>query len=795
MFVRFVLGLVLAATWAAADLHAAAHLAGTVTSDSAPVAHITVEATEYLGPNIVVVVSTVTDSEGNFDLKVAAGTWSIALNRDAAWSASLIYPRLPFTVNDGDSTGSIAYEVLAATGSSSILILDNLGFPLYETGYQINGAVSIGGIIYYSGFRQIGGRSSLPVVDGFWTVDLYLNDILPLLESETINVVGSPTITFPGAHFFQQPQDQQVRAGVSAVFSVVGEGGVFNSLQWQVSTNMGQSWSNLVNDDSYSGVTGISLTIAKATHAMNGNRYRLVGTFNNGGETISSDSARLYVYEAAQDFNGDDNSDLIWQNVKTGERYLWLMNGSTFASSAYLGTISPDWMIMAIGDLNGDGSEDLLWEDSVTGEAYVWLMNGTSYSSGVSLGTAPMGWQIAGMGDFNGDGWNDILWEQVATGERVIWLMNGTIYLGNASLMNSPPGEWRVGVVADFNGDQQPDIVFTNRRTGEYMFWLMNGVAPPYQYPGFSVPPTMQIAGAGDFNADGRTDLLWTNRGTGERTVVFHNGIAPIGTAVIANLSTDWVLNRSVARFAWPDFNGDGQCDLVWQNSSTGERLLWLMNGASWQASAELGIIPTEWSIAGTANFDYGGSPDILWQNAATGERVVWLMQGTTWSSSVNLGVVPTEWSLAGAGGFDQPWNPDLLWRNTSTGECALWIMSGGTYSATVSLGVVPLEWSIAGTGDLDGDGRPEILWQNLSTGDRAVWLMDGTNIKSAVSLGFVPTEWSIAGTGDFNADGDADLVWQNKSTGERVIWLMSGTNFLSSASLGVVPTEWSIRN
>jgi hypothetical protein len=243
------------------------------------------------------------------------------------------------------------------------------------------------------------------------------------------------------------------------------------------------------------------------------------------------------------------------------------------------------------------------------------------------------------------------------------------------------------------------------------------------------------------------------------------------------------------------DFNGDGKADILWQNTSTGQRLIWLMNGTTFQSTASLGTVPTSWSIAGSSDFNGDGKPDILWQNTSTGQRLIWLMNGTTFQSTASLGVVPTSWSIAGSSDFNGDGKADILWQNSSTGQRLIWLMNGTTFQSTVNLGVVPTSWSIAGSSDFNGDGKADILWQNSSTGQRLIWLMNGTTFQSTVNLGTVPTSWSIAGSGDFNGDGKADILWQNSSTGQRLIWLMNGTTFQSSVSLGTVPTSWSIRN
>ena len=55
---------------------------------------------------------------------------------------------------------------------------------------------------------------------------------------------------------------------------------------------------------------------------------------------------------------------------------------------------------------------------------------------------------------------------------------------------------------------------------------------------------------------------------------------------------------------------------MLWQNTSTGDRSIWLMNGTSWDGSyALLPNVPTAWRIAGTGDFNGDNNPDIVWQN------------------------------------------------------------------------------------------------------------------------------------------------------------------------------------
>jgi plastocyanin len=294
--------------------------------------------------------------------------------------------------------------------------------------------------------------------------------------------------------------------------------------------------------------------------------------------------------------------------------------------------------------------------------------------------------------------------------------------------------------------------------------------------------------------------ISWANRATftiasvttssaGTYTVVATNSVGSVTSngAVLQLIATTSIVPV--------DFNLDGHSDILWQNSATGERSISLMNGTTRISVVSLGVISSEWSIAGIGDFNGDGNPDVLWKNTATGELSLWLMNGTAQTSVISLGVVSTAWSVAGTGDFSGDGQTDILWQNAATGELSLWLMNGTARTNVVSLGVVNAGWSIAGTGDFNDDGHPDILWQNAVTGERSLWLMNGTVQTSIISLGVIGIDWSIAGTGDFNGDGQPDILWQNTVTGEDSVWLMSGSTQASVISLGVASSGWQIRN
>ncbi|OFV92099.1 MAG: hypothetical protein A3H95_05125 [Acidobacteria bacterium RIFCSPLOWO2_02_FULL_64_15] len=96
----------------------------------------------------------------------------------------------------------------------------------------------------------------------------------------TLTLNAAPTFT-------TQPANLTIISGGNGSFTAAATGSPAPTLQWQVSTNAGASFTDLVNDATYSGVTTGTLTLTNVTTGLNGNQYRAVAT-NSAGSTMSS---------------------------------------------------------------------------------------------------------------------------------------------------------------------------------------------------------------------------------------------------------------------------------------------------------------------------------------------------------------------------------------------------------------------------------------------------------------------------------------------------------------------------
>jgi sugar lactone lactonase YvrE len=99
--------------------------------------------------------------------------------------------------------------------------------------------------------------------------------------------LAAPTITTP-------PANQSVIAGASATFTVVATGSPTPVLQWQRRAAGTETFVNLTNDATYSGVNTPTLTVSGTTTAMSGDEFRVIAN-NLVSPNATSDAVTLTV--------------------------------------------------------------------------------------------------------------------------------------------------------------------------------------------------------------------------------------------------------------------------------------------------------------------------------------------------------------------------------------------------------------------------------------------------------------------------------------------------------------------
>jgi kumamolisin len=282
------------------------------------------------------------------------------------------------------------------------------------------------------------------------------------------------------------------------------------------------------------------------------------------------------------------------------------------------------------------------------------------------------------------------------------------------------------------------------------------------------------------------------------------------------------------------DFNGDGYADLIWENTVTGQRVIWYLKKGAYQGYVALPTVPTQWRIAGSADFLGTGQSDLIWDNTATGAHWLWIFENGAVAYYIPLPTMPTQWRIAGASNFfPRYWDSfgnsqifsdmvAMVWENTATGEHAIWYYQRGVFLYSVTLPTLPTQWHIAAVADILGDDKdaplfddpntgahgriyyahsPDLVWENTITGERMIWILSAepgyvpppNGNSYGIPLPTMPTQWHIAGAADFTGSGQAGLVWENAVTGQRAIWVLKDGVPQSYITLPTTITQWHI--
>ena len=240
------------------------------------------------------------------------------------------------------------------------------------------------------------------------------------------------------------------------------------------------------------------------------------------------------------------------------------------------------------------------------------------------------------------------------------------------------------------------------------------------------------------------------------------------------------------------DLNNDGFADLIWEQSVTGQRLIWFMNKGVPVSATNLGTVDPSWHIAAVGDFLGNGQSDLVWENT-NGQHLIWILVSGVPQYSMSLPTLGGGWHVVGAGDFNGDGKADLVWENITTGHRTIWMLQNGVFLSGLALPTVDPSWHIAGVGDFLGNGQADLVWENTATGSRAIWILKNGVFQSGISLGVVSTQWHVAGAGDFMGTGKADLVWENTLSGQRLIWVLNNGQPTSTIALGTVAPTWHI--
>jgi hypothetical protein len=257
---------------------------------------------------------------------------------------------------------------------------------------------------------------------------------------------------------------------------------------------------------------------------------------------------------------------------------------------------------------------------------------------------------------------------------------------------------------SDLNSDGDNDLLW-QEGVGHVHAWLMHGLSrtgPPVHTVPIS-EPGYNVVGMADFGSsaiqptpDGHPDVFWRHPTTGHNLIWYMNGLFKVSSAAAPPLAnTGWEI-VSVGEFGVSATNpfpaptpGQMRPDLLWRHRTTGQVVIWYLNGPAFVNSHEIGVVPdTNWRIVASGDFgadpahaDPDGRRDILWHHAASGDLRIWYMHGhiRTEAGTNPAGVSDTRWMVAGAGDFNlaHDGRTDIVWRHRDANQVVVWFMHG----------------------------------------------------------------------------------------------------------------------
>jgi hypothetical protein len=96
------------------------------------------------------------------------------------------------------------------------------------------------------------------------------------------------------------------------------------------------------------------------------------------------------------------------------------------------------------------------------------------------------------------------------------------------------------------------------------------------------------------------------------------------------------------------DFDGDGMSDILWYNTTSGQTLIWFLNGTSVIGGGSPGSAASPFAIVETGDFNGDSKSDILWYNTTNGQLVIRLIDGTSVIGGGSPGSAMSPWMVAG---------------------------------------------------------------------------------------------------------------------------------------------------
>jgi hypothetical protein len=348
---------------------------------------------------------------------------------------------------------------LSVVGAGSVLNLavTATGDPAPTLQWRKNGAnLANGGAVS-------GVTTNTLTLTGVTAADAGIYSVVATNSQGTATSLNFEVVVLAG-DIFSQP----VAAGKSTAISSPGATG---NLQWQVSTDAGNRWTDLSNDGPYTGATSDTLRINNVSTDLSGNIYRLVS--NSGGTSTVLRTAKLTVspsvlpFPVAVSADGLGNIYVTDTSTDTVQKVVLSTTVSVFAGTAgQVGSTNGTGTAARFNDPSGivassDGS--MAVSDTanatirvITSAGAVSTLAGSTSSRGAADGTGAAATFSSPTGIARDSGGNYFVAD--ATNHTIRKVTSGgvvTTFAGTAGMSGSADG---TGGAARFNNPTGVDV-------------------------------------------------------------------------------------------------------------------------------------------------------------------------------------------------------------------------------------------------------------------------------------------------------------------------------------------------
>jgi hypothetical protein len=272
---------------------------------------------------------------------------------------------------------------------------------------------------------------------------------------------------------------------------------------------------------------------------------------NSLGAQVGSD----WGFVTLGNFNSSDPSDMLLRNATTGAFQIYNIVNNNLISSTSLGTVGVEWQPMGFGTFGpfgGLGETDMLMQDVTTGELQVYDIFNNEIVDSTFLGTIGLEWEFSGIGNFSGGGTSDLLLRDSITGDLEVLVISDN-EITDSAFIGTVGLEWQFSGVGNFSGvPGTSDLLLRNSITGDLGVLNIDNLEVTGEAFIGTIGLEWQFAGVAPIRTADASDLVLRNVNTGAFQVYNIANNQLIGSAPLGQVGSDWQLGGFAPTFSVP---------------------------------------------------------------------------------------------------------------------------------------------------------------------------------------------------------------------------------------------------